>query len=435
MNISFHTLGCKLNFAETSAIANRFRAAGHTISERHAGADVLVINTCAVTDIAEKKCRSAIRQARRNNPDAIIVAAGCFSQISPEVLASMEEVDIVVGNEHKYQLVEIIEQYHKSDKAWIDHTNILKTRVFTPGFSLIDRTRTFLKIQDGCNYGCTYCTIPKARGRSRSGKVSEIVQLVKDLETKGVQEIVLTGVNVGDFGRPHGENLTSLLQEIVSIKPWLRIRLGSVEPELLSDEIIRLVADSPCLMPHFHLPLQSGDDEVLRAMKRKYTTHLFGDRVEKIRELLPDAFIAVDVIAGFPGESETMFENSLRFIEGLPLSWLHVFTYSERKNTQAITITPKVPPAEIKQRGKMLQKMADQKKIAFNQSFIGSTRPVLFESDRHEGMIQGFTDNYIRVLHPYDADLVNQIKQVRLLEIHPGGVLGILEPEFSHRKT
>ena len=430
MNISFHTLGCKLNFAETSTIANQFRAAGHSVSDRHSGADVLVINTCAVTDVAEKKCRAAIRQARRKNPEAIIVAAGCFSQISPEVLASMEEVDIVVGNEHKYRLVEILEQYHRSDHALIDHTNILKTRVFTPGYSLVDRTRTFLKVQDGCNYGCTYCTIPKARGRSRSGKISDIVQLVRDLEAKGVQEIVLTGVNVGDFGRPHGENLISLLQEIVNFKPALRIRLGSVEPELLSDDIIRLVADAPCLMPHFHLPLQSGSDEVLKAMKRKYSTHLFINRVERIRELLPDAFIAVDVIAGFPGESEDMFEQSCSFIEGLPLSYLHVFTYSERKNTAAIAITPKVPPAEIKRRGKILQQISDQKKATFCHLFIGATRPVLFESDRHEGMIQGFTDNYIRVLHPWDAELVNQIRMVRLKEMYPDGILGAVKQEL-----
>lgn len=419
-----------MNFAETSAIANHFRAAGHSITDRHSGADVLVINTCAVTDVAEKKCRAAIRQARRKNPDAIIVAAGCFSQISPEVLASMEEVDIVVGNEHKYRLLEILEQYQRSDRALIDHTNILKTRVFTPGFSLVDRTRTFLKVQDGCNYGCTYCTIPKARGRSRSAKISDIVELVRDLETKGVKEIVLTGVNVGDFGKPHGENLLSLLREIVSIQPNLRIRLGSVEPELLSDDIIRLVADSPCLMPHFHLPLQSGDDEILRAMKRKYNTQSFKNRVERIRELLPDAFIAVDVIAGFPGESDTIFENTSRFTKGLPLSYLHVFTYSERKNTPAVAITPKVPPAEIKRRGKILQQISDQKKATFCQSFLGATRPVLFESDSHEGMIQGFTDNYIRVLHPWDAELVNQIRMVRLKEMHPDGILCAAQQEF-----
>ncbi len=422
MNISFHTLGCKLNFAETSAIANRFRADGHSISDRHAGADVLVINTCAVTDVAEKKCRAAIRQARRKNPDAIIAVIGCFSQLSPEEIAGMGEVDIVIGNEHKYNLPEILGSFIPGANTLIDHTSIQKTKVFSPGYSLNDRTRTFLKIQDGCNYGCTYCTIPKARGRSRSGRVHDLISLVKELDAKGVKEIVLTGVNVGDFGRPHGENLLMLLTEISALRPLARIRIGSVEPELLTDEIIGLVAESPCLMPHFHLPLQSGSDEVLLAMKRKYTTELFSNRVHSILARIPDACIAADIIAGFPGETDEAFAETCRFVESLPLSYLHVFSYSERKNTPALEIFPKVPAALKKHRSQQLQAISDQKKAEFYRRFAGTQRSVLFESDRHEGMIQGFTDNYIRVLHPWNENLSNRIYTVQLNEIASDGL-------------
>lgn len=423
MKIAFHTLGCKLNFAETSGIANAFREAHHLVIERDEPADVLVINTCAVTDVAEKKCRSAIRQARRKNPGAIVVVIGCFSQLRPEELAAMAEVDIVVGNEHKYNLVSILEQYQTAEKPIIDHTNIMKTREFIPGHSLIDRTRTFLKIQDGCNYGCTYCTIPKARGRSRSGTTDEIVQLITDLDNKGIREIVLTGVNIGDFGRPKGENLLHLLGRIASLRITARIRIGSVEPELLSNEIIRLVADSPHLMPHFHLPLQSGSDEVLKAMKRKYDTSLFADRIDTIHRLVPDACIACDVIAGFPGETDNQFEEGYRFIESLPLSYLHVFTFSERAGTPAQLIMPKVSSGIKKIRGRQLQDLSDQKKIAFNQRFKGTIREVLLESDRHHGMMQGFTDNYLRVQLPWDPELVNRIKSVLLDEADEKGVL------------
>jgi threonylcarbamoyladenosine tRNA methylthiotransferase MtaB len=414
LKISFHTLGCKLNFAETSDIANRFRAGGHKITGRREGADILVINTCAVTDVAEKKCRTAIRQARKSNPEAIVVVIGCFSQLSPEEIASMEEVDIVVGNEHKHQLPEILHHYKHGDHVIIDNTNILKTRVFTPGYSLIDRTRTFLKIQDGCNYGCTYCTIPKARGRSRSGKTSEILQSISELDQQGVREIVLTGVNIGDFGRPHHESLLQLLEGINLLSPVTRIRIGSVEPELLSDELIRLVAGTPCLMPHFHLPLQSGSDQILAAMKRKYNTHLFRQRIETIMKYLPDACIAADVIAGFPGETGEHFMETFHFIEELPLSYVHVFTYSERKDTPAQTILPKVPTQVKKHRTRILHDLSDAKKSLFYTRFIHSERLVLFESENTEGFIKGFTDNYIRVKHPWNESYMNQIIRVKV---------------------
>jgi threonylcarbamoyladenosine tRNA methylthiotransferase MtaB len=423
MKISFHTLGCKLNFAETSAIANRFREADHLVVDRHDHADVLVINTCAVTDVAEKKCRSAIRQAKRGNPDALVVVIGCFSQLRPEEIAAMDEVDIVVGNEHKYDLVNILNQYTPGSGALVDNTNILKTRAFQPGYSLIDRTRTFLKIQDGCNYRCTYCTIPDARGRSRSGRVSEIVDLVNSLDASGVQEIVLTGVNIGDFGRPHGENLLQLLQGIAKLSPASRIRIGSVEPELLSNEIISLIAETPCLMPHFHIPLQAGSDVILKAMKRKYDTSLFADRVHTIREMVPDACIACDVITGFPAESEADFLAGKAFIESLPVSYLHVFTYSERKNTPAQEITPKIPQAIRKDRSKILQEISDKKKGDFYHSNLGTIRKVLFESDNHHGFIEGFTDNYLRVRYPYADTLVNTVQSVKIIETEDDGII------------
>lgn len=403
-----------MNFAETSGIARMFTQAGHTVSEKGGISDIVVINSCVVTDVAEKKCRAAIRSARRKNPEAIIAVIGCFSQLREEELTKMDEVDIVVGNERKYDLQAIIDEYRKDGKSRICNTNILKTRDFVPGYSINDRTRSFLKIQDGCNYRCSYCTIPDARGRSRSGKISEIIELIKELDERGLKEIVLTGVNIGDFGRPHGETLHELLKEISTLDIAARIRIGSIEPELLTDGIIEIIAQSQHLMPHFHLPLQSASDSVLRAMKRKYDTALFRDRVEKIVSSIPDACIACDVIAGFPGETDSDFESSYRFIESLPLSYMHVFTFSERKNTPAQLITPKISTNVKRARSRSYQHLSDYKKTLFYKRFIGSEREVLFESDNQDDMIQGFTDNYIRVKQPWNPALINQTANVLL---------------------
>ncbi len=414
MRIAFQTLGCKLNFAETSGIANTFRDAGHTVVTRKEPADVVVINTCAVTDIAERKCRAAIRQARRQHRDAIVVVIGCFSQLSPDEIAGMDEVNIVIGNEHKFNLLSILDQYRSQGETLVDNTNIMKARDFIPSYSYLDRTRSFLKIQDGCNYGCTYCTIPQARGRSRSSRIDHIIHQVRELEQRGIMEIVLTGVNIGDFGRPHGESLLLLLQTIVQMHTSLRIRIGSVEPELLSDDIIRIVSEGPMLMPHFHIPLQSGSDRVLKAMKRRYSTSLFRNRVESIRRLIPEAYIACDIICGFPGESDAEYEESFQFIDSLPISAMHVFTYSERKNTPAQLLGSLLSPAVVRKRSRNLHALSERKKETFSMDFIGDVRDVLFESDRHHDMIEGFTDNYLRIRHPWNPELINHVLPVKL---------------------
>jgi threonylcarbamoyladenosine tRNA methylthiotransferase MtaB len=423
LKVAFKTLGCKLNFAESSAIANQFRAAGHQVANPSDHLDVLVINSCAVTDVAEKKCRAAIRHAKRVNPDAIIAVIGCFSQLRPEELVAMAEVDVVVGNEHKYNLVQILQDFSPNGISLVNHTNILKTKTFTPGHSLNDRTRTFLKIQDGCNHRCSYCTIPDARGRSRSGKISDMIDVIHDLDKQGVKEIVLTGVNIGDFGRPHQESLLMLLQRIADNPVQTRIRIGSVEPELLSNEIIRLVACTPHIMPHFHLPLQAGADRVLMEMRRKYNTALFRDRIDTIANFLPDACIACDVITGFPGETDEDFIQGAAFIESLPISYLHVFSYSERANTPAKEIFPKVNAATKKTRSAHLQHLSGVKKAEFYHRCEGSVREVLFESDRHGDVIGGFTDNYIRVKHPWHSELVNRVVPVTLDRLDEDGIM------------
>ncbi len=423
MKITFKTLGCKLNFAESSAIANTFRAAGHEVAENADLVDAFVINTCAVTDVAEKKCRAAIRQAKKKNPDAVIAVIGCYSQLSHENLAGMEEVDIIVGNERKFDLVAIMESYKKGEGKSVNNSNILKTGNFFPGFSLNDRTRTFLKVQDGCNHKCAYCIVPLARGHSRSATISEVTNQISDIENQGVKEIVLTGVNIGDFGKPNRESLLMLLEKIASLEIKCRIRIGSIEPELLSDDIIQLVASSPRLMPHFHLPLQSGSDKILKAMKRRYDTALFADRISRIHALLPYAFIACDVIAGFPGETEADFEDGYHFIESLTFSFLHVFPYSERPGTVAAMMLPRVDARTKKVRSNFLQKLSESGKRNFYQRFEGDEREVLFESNRHQDTIHGFTDNYIRVVHQWHKSLANCCLPVRLVKTDNHGMM------------
>jgi threonylcarbamoyladenosine tRNA methylthiotransferase MtaB len=423
MKIAFQTLGCKLNYAETSAIANAFRNEGHEVVRRADAPDALVINSCAVTDVAEKKCRAAIRQAKRNNPDAIVAVVGCFSQLRPEELSMMEEVDLLVGNEHKYRLVALLNAFQKDQGLQVVNSNILKTKVFVPGYSMNDRTRTFLKIQDGCDHRCTYCTIPNARGRSRSASVAEILPLIQELDEKQVPEIVLTGVNVGDFGRKNGESLLMLLHGIANMNPKARIRLGSVEPELLSDEIIRCVARTPALMPHFHLPLQSGSDAILKKMHRKYDTNLFAERIRRILDHLPDACIACDVITGFPAETEDEFKRGVEFIQSLPLSYLHVFTYSERPGTLAADIEPKIHSSVKRERSKLLHEVSEQMNTSFARKFLGTVREVLFESELQDGLIRGFTDNYLRVAVPWNVALKNQCVSVLIEGVNDSGTI------------
>lgn len=429
LKIIFHTLGCKLNFAESSSIANSFRASGHEVADKVEDAEVVVVNSCAVTDSAEKKCRAAIRQLHRKNPNALLVVMGCFSQLDPDILISMEEVDLVVGNEQKNDLQAIIAKYMADDsKKNIFNTPIAKTCSFVPGYSLIDRTRTFLKIQDGCNYFCSYCTIPYARGRSRSNSIAETAALIEDLNRREIGEIVLTGVNIGDFGKPAGESFLQLLQKLASMNIRSRIRIGSVEPNLLSNDIISLVANTPFLMPHFHIPLQAGTDGVLKRMKRSYNTALFAERVMEIKDKIPDAFIACDVIAGFPGETDKDFNNGYGFISSLPISALHAFTFSERKNTPAASMESKIPVAVRRERTHALRELSDQKKSFFYNQNLGQQREVLFESGRQKNQILGFSDNYIRVRHSWNIHLVNKRVKV-MLESSDGELVKVSLPE------
>lgn len=424
--VAFHTLGCKLNFAESGTIARDFTEKGYKVVDFDQKADVYVVHTCTVTSVAEKKCRSAISRARRNNPDAQVAVIGCYAQLRHSELSELQGVSIVLDNTEKYRLAEIIEQtsgisgnyepcYHHNDKGF----NTDKT--FHASWSDESRTRTFLKIQDGCNHLCSYCAIPFARGRSRSATISSVVQSVDAIFAGGAKEIVLTGVNIGDFGKPAGESLYELLRALESQSYEGRIRISSIEPELLSDDIIRLVATSKCFLPHFHLPLQSGSDAVLKAMNRKYDTALFRDRVEAIRKEMPLACIAADVIVGFPGETDQLFEEARSFIHSLPVSYLHVFSYSERPGTTATSMSGKVSPTVKRIRSESLHSVSEEKLELFYHANKGREEEVLFESANQQGMMEGFTRNYLRVKTPFDESLINKIVNVTLNSRHRDG--------------
>jgi threonylcarbamoyladenosine tRNA methylthiotransferase MtaB len=414
--IAFHTLGCKLNFSETSSIARQFRESDFDVVDFKEEADIYVINTCSVTAMAEKKGKLAIRQAHRRNPDGKIAVVGCFSQLKPDEIKSFEGVDLVLGSNDKFDLFSIISEHHAEKPAGAVNTE------FIPSFSSGDRTRSFVKIQDGCDYYCSYCTIPYARGHSRSGTIEGVLKTVSEALQQNIKEIILTGVNVGDFGRKNGENFCGLLQALDEINRIPRIRISSIEPDLLTDEIIGLVANSSRILPHFHIPLQSGSNAVLSAMKRKYPRETFESRVLKIKERMPDACIAADVIVGFPGENDALFNQTLEFIQGLPLSALHVFTYSERPGTLAAALNEKVP-GEIKQhRSQILHRLGDHKKQEFYKNAKGKTVQVLFESENENGLMSGFSENYIRVRTSYKPEWVNQIVELQLNEQDEDGV-------------
>lgn len=405
VNIAFHTLGCKLNFSETSFIAKSFQDKGYQIVDFKDSADLYVIHSCTVTAIAEKKCRNLLRSIKMRHPESKIAVIGCYSEIHPESLEEMPEVDFICGNYEKYSLVEYFEN---SIKPKVDKN------IFVPTFSSGDRTRSFLKVQDGCDYFCTYCAVPYARGRSRSNTIAETLKITKEAINSGCHEVVLTGVNVGDFGKHNGETFLQLIQEMDKIEWNGRFRLSSIEPELLHDNIIEFVADSQRFMPHFHLPLQSGSDAVLEAMHRHYRTDLFAERIAKIRQKLPLSCIAVDVIAGFPTESDQNFEEAYRFMDKMDISYLHVFTYSERPETPAAKMQNKVPVNIRRERSKQLQTLSDAKKMNFYQKNVGQIEQVLFESDKRDGMMFGFTRNYIRVGTTFQKELVNTTVDVKL---------------------
>ena len=426
--VAFHTLGCKLNFAETSTIARQLIGAGYEKVDFDSPAQVYVINTCSVTDNADKECKFHVKRAVKANPEGLVVVLGCYAQLKPEEISAIEGVDLVLGAKEKFNLLNFLDDLRKAEaSAQVHSCEIEDADFFIGSYSIGDRTRAFLKVQDGCDYKCTYCTIPMARGISRSDTIGNIVKNAKEIAGQNIKEIVLTGVNIGDYGKgefgnkKHEHTFLDLVKELNKVEGIERIRISSIEPNLLKDETIELVAESQNFVPHFHIPLQSGSDEILKKMKRRYLTALYTNRVKKIREMLPDACIGVDVIVGFPGETEEKFLETYKFLSELPISYLHVFTYSERDNTEAVEMEGVVPISERKKRNKMLRILSEKKKMAFYQSQIGKTLPVLWEHEEKNGMMFGFTDNYVRVQKPYDLASINRVETVKLEKIAPDG--------------
>ena len=404
---AYYTLGCKLNFAETSTIGRALLAQGIRSVRLQEEADICVINTCSVTELADKKCRTMIRKAAREHPGAFVIVTGCYAQLSPEEVADIEGVDLVIGAEKKLDLAEYLDlSVSKPSSASIIHSRTKDIRSFRLSSSSDERTRHFLKVQDGCDYHCTYCTIPKARGRSRSGSVSEIVAEAERIASVGGREIVLTGVNIGDFGRGRGEDFFDLIRALDQVEGIERFRIGSIEPNLLTEKIIEYCARSRRIAPHFHIPLQSGSDEVLRLMKRRYDTELFRSRVSLIQELLPQAFIGIDVIVGTRGEEAEYFEDCYRFLESIPFSQLHVFSYSEREGTAALSIDHVVSPQDKHRRSQRLMQLSEERLKAFYRSNLGRELTVIWEHGNYNGLMMGHSENYIRVAQPYDEEAI-----------------------------
>ena len=404
---AYYTLGCKLNFAETSTIGRALLAQGIRSVRPQEEADICVINTCSVTELADKKCRTMIRKAAREHPGAFVIVTGCYAQLSPEEVADIEGVDLVIGAEKKLDLAEYLDlSVSKPSSASIIHSRTKDIRSFRLSSSSDERTRHFLKVQDGCDYHCTYCTIPKARGRSRSGSVTEIVAEAERIASVGGREIVLTGVNIGDFGRGRGEDFFDLIRALDEVEGIERFRIGSIEPNLLTEKIIEYCARSRRIAPHFHIPLQSGSDEVLRLMKRRYDTELFRSRVSLIQELLPQAFIGIDVIVGTRGEEPEYFEDCYRFLESIPFSQLHVFSYSEREGTAALSIDHVVSPQDKHRRSQRLMQLSEERLKAFYRSNLGRELTVIWEHGNYNGLMMGHSENYIRVAQPYDEEAI-----------------------------
>lgn len=431
--VAFYTLGCKLNFSETSTIGRLFTDAGYAVVDFTDAADVYVINTCSVTEHADKKCRKVVKEALKYAPNAYITIVGCYAQLKPAEIAEIEGVDMVLGAAEKFRIVEYISDLTKLPKAVVHQQNIEKVNNnFIAAYSIGDRTRTFLKVQDGCDYPCTYCTIPLARGGSRSDTIENVVNRAKQIAESGVKEIVLTGVNLGDFGIRNGQredkffDLVKALDEVEGIE---RIRISSIEPNLLSNEIISFVAASKRFVPHFHIPLQSGSDKILGLMKRRYRRELYTERVATIKALIPDCCIGVDVIVGFPGETHEDFLDTYQFLNELDISYLHVFTYSEREQTEAAEMAGVVAGSARAERSKMLHILSDKKRRAFYQSQLGSVAEVLFEDDQKNGFMHGFTKNYVKVKAKYDPVMVNEIKTVKLVEMTADGEVEVMETE------
>lgn len=415
---AYYTLGCKLNFSETSTFGKILREYGVRTARKNEIADICIINTCSVTEMADKKCRQAIKRMHREHPGAFIVVTGCYAQLKPDEITEIEGVDIVLGSEQKKDFIKFLGNLEKKDGAQAYTTKLTDIKTFSPSCSRGNRTRFFLKVQDGCDYFCTYCTIPFARGFSRNGSIESIVNQAKQAARDGGKEIVITGVNTGDFGKTTNETFIDLVKLLDEVEGIERFRISSIEPNLLTDEIIEFVAQSKRFMPHFHIPLQSGSDDVLKLMHRRYDTALFAHKVEKIKALVPRAFIGVDVIVGTRGETQTFFDKSLEFIESLDITQLHVFSYSERPGTMALKIDHEVSPQEKHERSQRLLAISDKKTEAFYEQFIGQEMPVLFEKAHNSDVMHGFTPNYIRVEIPNHPELDNEIKSVKLGEFN-----------------
>ncbi|MBI9060411.1 MAG: tRNA (N(6)-L-threonylcarbamoyladenosine(37)-C(2))-methylthiotransferase MtaB [Marinilabiliaceae bacterium] len=419
--VAFHTFGCKLNFSETSTIARSMMELGYKKVPFSDKADVYVFNTCSVTELADKKCRQVIKKAIRTNPDAFIVVTGCFAQLKPDTIAHIEGVDLVLGSNEKFDIISYLNNTAKRQEAEVYAGKIATISEFKPSYSFGDRTRCFLKVQDGCDYFCSYCTIPFARGRSRSDTVKNTIHQAQKAAKDGAKEIILTGVNIGDFGKQNGESFFELIQELDKLDGIERFRISSIEPNLLTNEIIQFVASSKKFMPHFHIPLQSGSDAVLKLMKRKYNTELFSNRVKQIKNLMPHAFIGVDVIVGVRGETEQDFNTTHQFLADLDISQLHVFTYSERPNTQALKIDMIVPIEERKRRSQSLHLLSDKKTKQFYREHINTTAEILLEGADKDGFMTGYTANYIKAELPYNKTLTNKIVNVQLTHLNPDG--------------
>jgi threonylcarbamoyladenosine tRNA methylthiotransferase MtaB len=423
--VAFHTLGCKLNFAETSTISRSFPPEKFERVPANSKADIYVINTCSVTDAADKKCRQAIKKFITISPGAFIAVVGCYAQLRPQEISAIPGVDLVLGSNEKFDIGNYLANLEKKGKAEVHSCDLSSSDSFNASFSMGDRTRSFLKVQDGCDYGCSYCTIPLARGKSRNPGISEIVTEAQEIAERGIKEIVITGVNIGDFGKSTGESFMDLLNQLVKVQGIERFRISSIEPNLLTEELIELASKNEKILPHFHIPLQSGSNKILGLMRRRYNRELFASKIRMVKQKLPLAGIGADVIIGFPGESEADFEDTYTFLEKMEVSYLHVFSFSERPDTPAEKLPDKVPFTVKDARSKKLIALSERKNIEFCKMNIGSESNVLFERARTGGLMTGFTSNYLRVEHPWESKLAGQIRKVRLKNIQPSGKIEI----------
>lgn len=427
--VAFYTLGCKLNFSETSTIARSFQEEGFERVDFSDHADLYVINTCSVTENADKRFKTIVRQAQKVNPEAFVAAIGCYAQLKPEELVAIDGVDLVLGATEKFKITDYVNDLTKNDLGAIHSCEIEEADFYVGSYAIGDRTRAFLKVQDGCDYKCTYCTIPLARGISRSDTLANVLRNAAEISAKGIKEIVLTGVNIGDYGKgefgnkKHEHTFLDLVKALDEVDGIHRLRISSIEPNLLKNETIDFVAQSNSFVPHFHIPLQSGSDALLKKMRRRYMSDLYVERVNRIKEVMPHACIGVDVIVGFPGETDAHFLETYHFLNALEISYLHVFTYSERDNTPAAEMDGAVPKKVRNKRSKMLRGLSVKKRRAFYESQLGTTRTVLFESENKQGYIHGFTENYVKVKAPWNPELVNTLHQVRLTEIVEDGLV------------